>query len=306
MRQTFINTLAELAEKDERIVFMTGDLGFTVVEPLQKKIPDRFFNVGVSEQNMLGMSTGLAEAGYLPFVYSIATFAVLRPFEFIRNGAVMHNLKLRIIGIGGGLEYGAAGTTHHSIEDIALMRTLPGMTIVSPCDAAQTKTALEQTWDNSGPVYYRLGKDENYHVPELNGAFACGEFHQLREGNDLLFVCTGSITKEVLQACDQLTQQDLHCGVTLISHIGEEIRTELKQTLNQYRRVICVEPHGWNGGLGSFIAEIIAEHQLDCKLLRKGINRTYLEKTGSEKYLLEQYGLNSKQLEIAALEMSCP
>ncbi len=151
VRATFIRTLVELAEEDERIVLLTGDLGFTVVEPFAERFPDRFFNVGVAEQNMVGVATGLAEAGFVPFVYSIATFATLRPYEFIRNGPVLHRLPVRIVGVGGGLEYGLNGLTHYALEDIAVMRAQPGMTVLAPADFEQARTALRETKAVPGP-----------------------------------------------------------------------------------------------------------------------------------------------------------
>ena len=132
MRGTFIRTLVDLAAEDTRIVLLVGDLGYTVVEPFAESFPDRFFNVGVAEQNMVGVATGLAESGYIPFIYSIATFASMRAYEFIRNGPLVHNLPVRVIGVGGGFEYGSAGVTHHALEDIAVMRTLPGMQVIAP------------------------------------------------------------------------------------------------------------------------------------------------------------------------------
>src|SRR3989344_1045348 len=129
MRKILIETLCELARQDERIVLLTGDLGYTVVEPFQEAFPERFYNMGVAEQNMMGVATGLAEAGYIPFVYSIVTFATLRAYEFIRNGPVWHNLPVRILGIGGGLEYGTLGLTHYGLEDIGMMRLQPTMKI---------------------------------------------------------------------------------------------------------------------------------------------------------------------------------
>ena len=149
MRATFIRTLVELAEEDKRIVLLTGDLGFTVVEPFAERFPDRFFNVGVAEQNMIGVATGLAEAGFVPFAYSIATFATLRSYEFVRNGPVLHRLPVRIVGVGGGLEYGMNGLTHYALEDIAVMRTQPGMTVLAPADFQQARTALCASQDQS-------------------------------------------------------------------------------------------------------------------------------------------------------------
>ncbi|MFN8061529.1 MAG: hypothetical protein U0Q12_20385 [Vicinamibacterales bacterium] len=158
MRRRFIEALAGLADADPRVMLLTGDLGYTVVEPFAHRFPDRFVNVGVAEQNMVGIATGLAEAGFLPFVYSIAPFAVLRPFEFIRNGPVLHQLPVRIVGVGGGFEYGTAGPTHHAIEDVAVLRSQTGIAVICPADHEQAVEALRQTHRQAGPVYYRLGK----------------------------------------------------------------------------------------------------------------------------------------------------
>ena len=132
MRGAFVKALVELAERDPRILLLTGDLGYAALEPFAEKFPTRFFNVGVAEQNMIGVATGLAEAGFLPFAYSIANFAALRPYEFIRNGPVLHRLPVRIVGMGGGFEYGHAGPTHFGIEDAGIMRVQNGLTVISP------------------------------------------------------------------------------------------------------------------------------------------------------------------------------
>src|ERR1043166_6956323 len=147
MRGTFVNTLCELANADDRIVLLTGDLGFTVLEPFRDAHPRRFYNVGVAEQNMVGLATGLAEAGLIPFCYSIGTFASLRPYEFIRNGPILHGLKARIVGVGAGFDYGVNGMTHYAIEDVGVMRIQPGMTVVAPADYEQTRNSLLATWD---------------------------------------------------------------------------------------------------------------------------------------------------------------
>src|SRR5580765_3495660 len=142
MRREFASTLTAAAERDERIVLLTGDLGFMVLEPFTERFPDRFFNVGVAEQNMVGVATGLAEAGYVPYVYSIATFASLRPYEFIRNGPVHQQLPVRVVGVGGGFDYGTNGPSHHALEDLAVMRAQPGLTVLAPADFAQARAAL--------------------------------------------------------------------------------------------------------------------------------------------------------------------
>src|SRR5260370_31370989 len=156
MRAVFVRGLIDIARRDARVVLLTGDLGFMALEPFQEAYPDRFFNVGVAEQNMVGIATGLAEAGFIPFAYSIATFASLRTYEFIRNGPVLQRLPVRVVGVGGGFEYGSAGPRHYGLEDLALMRTQPGLTVIGPSGYLQALSALGATWYRPGAAYYRL------------------------------------------------------------------------------------------------------------------------------------------------------
>src|SRR6476659_9557800 len=200
MRGTFVRALVEIADSDPRVLFLTGDLGYTVVEPFAERHADRFFNVGVAEQNMVGTATGLAEAGFIPFVYSIVTFATLRPYEFIRNGPVWHRLPVRIVGVGGGFEYGAQGLSHHGLEEVGVMRVQPGMSVVAPADHEQMATALRATWNVDGPVYYRIGKDDKTVVPGLRGRFRTGHAEVVREGDHLALITMGSVATEATAA----------------------------------------------------------------------------------------------------------
>lgn len=156
VRRAVVQTVISLASRDDRILLLTGDLGFMVLEPFAARFPERFFNLGVAEQNMVGVATGLAEAGFVPFVYSIATFLTMRAYEFIRNGPILQRLPVRLLGVGGGFEYGPAGPTHHALEDLAIMRTQPELMVIAPSDSTQAQSALEETWNVPGPVYFRL------------------------------------------------------------------------------------------------------------------------------------------------------
>ncbi|MEP6955789.1 MAG: 1-deoxy-D-xylulose-5-phosphate synthase, partial [Chthoniobacterales bacterium] len=160
MRKAFVSTLIELAEQDNRVILLTADLGFMALEPFAERFPKRFINVGVAEQNMIGLATGLAEAGLLPFAYSIAPFAVFRPFEFIRNGPIQHRLPVRLVGMGGGVAYGLNGLSHFALEDVGLMRSQPAMRVVVPADHEQARACIRATWEEEGPIYYRLEKDD--------------------------------------------------------------------------------------------------------------------------------------------------
>ena len=292
MRGTFIKTLCELAEADDRVVLLTGDLGFTVLEPFRDRFPTRFYNVGVAEQNMVGLATGLAEAGLIPFCYSIGTFASLRPFEFIRNGPVLHHLPVRVIGLGAGFEYGTAGTTHYSLEDIGVMRTQPGLDVIAPADFEQTRSALLQTWNGPAPVYYRLGKDDRNTMPGLEGRFALGHTQTVREGDDLAIFACGPISLEVAAAADDLAREGIQASVVVVAGISPLPENDLVEALSRHRVALTVETHYVTGGLGSLVAEVIADHGLGTRLVRLGVRKGTGGRSGAPAHMHSRHGLD--------------
>jgi transketolase len=292
MRKAFVEALVEIAHQDKRVVLLTGDLGFMVLEPFMKAFPDRFLNAGVAEQNMVGMATGLAESGYIPFVYSIVPFSVLRPFEFIRNGPVYHRLPVRIVGVGEGFDYGHNGLTHFGLEDISVMRTQPGITTVVPADCAQALNAIRATYDLAGPVYYRLSKNDKLSVPGLEGSFAVGRVDRVLDGEDILVLSSGGISSEALKSCELLKADGLNPALGIVSTFNPSPTEELADLLASYSLVCTVEEHYVNGGLGSLVAEVIAEKGLPCRLIRCGVGSLPSGITGSREWLLQQYGLD--------------
>ena len=300
MRQAFIGALAELAAEDERIVLLTGDLGFTVVEEFSRRWPKRFFNVGVAEQNLVGVATGLAEAGFIPFVYSIVTFASLRPFEFIRNGPVLHRLPVRIVAVGQGFDYGVSGPTHHGLDDLAVMRGQPGLTIVVPADRDRARAALDATWSLEGPVYYRLAKNSAGPIPSHSGPFALDRLEVLCEGKDLLLISIGTITSEVIRAATLLSEQGVSATVALVGALDPFPSDDLRRLLSGFRVAVTVEEHYVTGGLGSAVAELIAGEGIACKLTRCGISGMTLE-SGSQSYLRRLHGLAPEAIAERAL-----
>jgi transketolase len=271
LRKAFIATLCELAASDDRIVLLTGDLGHLVMEPFRERFPDRFLNVGVAEQNMIGLATGLAEAGFLPYAYSIATFAALRPFEFIRNGPVLHQLPVRIVGMGMGFEYGHSGPTHYGVEDICVLRSLPGLTIVIPADSDQAENAIRDTYKVAGPVYYSLGKDDKITVPGLHGRFQLGKIQVTRKGGDVALLTMGSLSQEVDAAAQELSSQGLQAAVAVVSNFYPDPEDDLAEFLSSFRHVVSVEAQTLSGGLGAFVAGVIASRGLPCKLHALGV-----------------------------------
>lgn len=301
MRGALTRTLVQLAEEDPRILLLTGDLGYMALEPFAERFPDRFFNVGVAEQNMVGLATGLAEAGFIPFVYSIVTFASLRAYEFIRNGPVLHQLPVRIAAVGGGFEYGHNGLTHYGLEDVGVMRIQPGITVISPADYEQARAAFLATWNLPGPVYYRLGKDDKTVVPDLGGRFELGRTQLIRNGADVLMVVMGSIATEAASAGVALADHDVSCAVAVVSTLNPAPADDLSALLAHFPLVLAVEAHYVVGGLGSLISELIAERGLPCRVVRCGVRNALSGLSGSQDYLHRTHRLSSAELVETAL-----
>jgi len=302
VRAAFVSTLVELAESDRRIMLLTADLGFRALEPFVERFPDRFLNVGVAEQNMVGVATGLAEAGFVPFVYSIVTFACLRPYEFIRNGPIQHRWTVRIVGIGGGVGYGQNGLSHYGLEDIGVMRLQPGIRVIAPADHHQVRACIRATCEDPGPVYYRLEKDDVTITPGLNGCFESGRVQVLARGDDCVLFSVGSLSAEVAAACLQLKQHGINCTHGVIADINPPPREHLCELLKGHSFVFAVEAHYACGGIGSLVAETIAEAGLSCKLVRLGFHSMPDGRVGSQSYLLSCNGLNRNGIAASVLK----
>jgi transketolase len=301
VRRAFIRTLVDLATQDERILLMTGDLGYMAIEPFAERFPRRFFNVGVAEQNLVGLATGLSESGYIPFVYSITTFVAMRAYEFIRNGPLAHGLPVRIIGIGGGFEYGHAGVTHFGIDDIGVMRVQPALRVIAPADHEQAASALRATWQLDGPIYYRLGKDDQNTVPGLNGRFEVGRAQRVKEGKQLLVLATGAIARQADEAVSILASRGIAAGFIIVDTVNPPPVEQLRQALADVPIAMTVEAHYRVGGLGSLVSEIVAEHRLPCRVVRCGVTEMPVGRIGSEAYMAARYGLSPAGLVDSAL-----
>lgn len=296
MRLALVQTLTELAARDSRIMLLTGDLGYMALEPFADKHPARFLNVGVAEQNMVGVATGLAEAGFIPFVYSIVPFAALRPYEFIRNGPIQHQLPVRIVGVGGGMEYGLNGLSHYGLEDIAVMRTQPGIKVIAPADHQQARNALLATWNLPGPIYYRIGKDDKTVVAGLDGRFELGCAQQLRDGSDVVLIVMGSVATEAAAAAGELAKQGISSCVLVVASVTPAPVDDLVRALSRFPLAITVEAHYVLGGLGSLVAEVAAERRLPCRVVRVAVKTPVTGLCGSQSYLYRKYGLSCDAL----------
>lgn len=297
MRNAFIETLEEEAGKNKNIILLTGDLGFTVFERFMKKFPDRFINMGVAEANMIGVATGLSLTGKIPFVYSIAPFITLRPLEQIRNDVCMHKANVKIVGVGAGLSYSHAGPTHHSNEDIGVLRTLPNITLVSPADPVETKLATREIIKIKGPCYLRLGKKGEQKIYKKIPKFSLGKAIIIKRGTKVALICTGSITYNVIAAAKILHEKNIHPTIISMHTIYPLDQDLLKKIVKTHKIVITVEEHSVVGGLGSAVSEFLAESvQKDFIFKRVGIPKGFCFIVGDHNYLLNYYSLSPEKL----------
>jgi len=259
MRPTFIKTLVELAQKDERIFLLTGDLGYAALEPFREKFPKRFINMGVAEQNMAGFAAGLAMSGKLPVVYSIATFVTLKTLEQVRNDICYQNLNVKIVGVGSGLTYSQYGATHHSQEDIGLMRLLPNMKVICPGDPVEVEAATRAMMADPQPCYLRIGSrgEPVLHEPPID--FQIGKGITLRPGKDIALVATGNMLENTMKAAELLRGSGLSPQVVSMHTVKPLDANLLKELFINFQQVFTIEEHSQIGGFGSAVAELAAE-----------------------------------------------
>ena len=301
MRAAFIETLCELAERDERIWLLTADLGYSVLERFATRFPDRFVNVGVAEQNMTGVAAGLALSGKIVFTYSIANFPIMRCLEQIRNDVCYHNLNVKIVAVGGGFTYGSAGYTHHAIEDLAVMRTMPNMTVVAPGDPVEAGLATEAIVGRQGPCYLRLGKANEPVVHQTEPEFQVGRAITVREGGEVVLISTGGMLATVVRVADALTAEGISPRV-LSMHTLKPLDVDAIRRAAETNLIVTIEEHGAIGGLGSATAEVLAAKGCHPQLLTLNVGARHLATVGSQDYLRKCHGLDAESLSTSVIQ----
>jgi transketolase len=248
MRNAFRDAIAALAAADERIWLLTGDLGYTVLEGFRERFPDRFVNVGVAEQNMTGVAAGLALSGKIVFTYSIANFPIVRCLEQVRNDVCYHNLNVNIVAVGGGVVYGPLGYTHHAVEDLAITRALPNITVVAPGDPVEVRLATRALASRPGPSYLRLGRATETVVHLEEPAFEIGKPLVLREGNDVALVAVGGVLANVAAAAERLAAEGIAPRVVSLHTLKPLDAAALAEAVAGPRHVFVVAEHMEGGG----------------------------------------------------------
>jgi transketolase len=301
MRSAFIDELTAAAEHDARIVFVTGDLGYSVFEKFAERHPKKFYNLGIMEQSMMSIGAGLALCGKKAIVYSIATFATMRPYEQIRLDVAFQRANVIIVGVGAGLAYGAYGPTHHATEDVALMRSLPGMVVLCPGDPVEARLATRAALAYDGPVYLRIGKGKEKTVHAVPPAhLVIGEAIMMREGTGVTIIATGDALGTAAQAVDLLVREGVDpCFISMpcVKPLDEDAVLRAARATGH---IITVEEHNIIGGLGSAVAETLASTSTGATLTRIGVPDTFIYTAGSQEYQRAVSGITPQKIVDAA------
>ena len=297
MRDAFVRALVAEMERNDRIVLITGDLGFGVLRPLWDNFPDRIFNAGIAEQGMVSMAAGLAMTGRTVVVYSIGNFPTLRPLEQIRNDCAYHGTDVKIVCVGGGFIYGSLGMSHHATEDMSVMRAIPEITCFTPGDPAETEAVTAEMLRRKGTCYLRLGRGNEPKVHE--GPLQGWTFPQavtLREGTDIALLSAGGILTQAADAADRLAEKGIRARVVSFPCLKPLDAEAVREMLGTFRHIVTIEENTVVGGFGSAVCEIAAESGSGCRVTRIGLNDCFSTVVGNQQYLRQVYGMDGESI----------
>ena len=296
MRTLFAKLITSFAKNDERVVLLSGDIGNKMFDEFKKTAPKRFINCGIAEANMISLASGLAMCGLKPFVYTITPFITTRCLEQIKIGIAYHQSNVVIVGTGSGLSYAELGPTHHSLEDIAILKAIPNIRILTPADPMELKSHLNEVLFSDIPTYIRLGKkgEPNLHTREDN--LGIGKANIVLDGDQFLILSIGPIINEAINAAEKLREEGISVAVASMSSIRPLDKHFLLKMLDKrYQKWITLEEHSLVGGLGSSILEWLSENNLfdSIKVERLGAKSEFIHKLGNQSYVRSMLGLNS-------------
>jgi len=302
VRNTFAKTFFEAAQKDARLCVVVVDISPAgAMDQFRKEFPERFINTGVAEQIMIGMCAGMSMRGLKPFAYTIATFALYRPFEFIRDDLCYQDLPVTVVGIGGGVTYSTLGSTHHAMEDVAIASAIPNMRVIAPCDPEETRAATN--WcigQEEGPVYLRLGKaGEPLITGNATSPFEFGKLRYLREGRDACVLGYGPILKMGMDAANALEDRGISVAVASVHTLKPLDREGIADLLGRFSRIVVIEEMVPQGGLGDAVKVIAWDGGLSCTIKCLSLKHEFIHSYGSHGELLAVHGLESRAIERA-------
>ncbi len=297
MRDAFVRILLEEMAGNDRIVLITGDLGFGVLRPVQERFPDRLINAGIAEQSMVSLAAGLSMTGRTVLVYSIGNFPTLRPLEQIRNDCAYHGADVKIVCVGGGFVYGSLGMSHHATEDMAVMRAIPGMTCFAPGDPAETMAVTRTVLHTPGPCYLRLGRGNE---PKVHDAVPEGwtapKALTLRTGTDTALLSTGGILTQTVQAAELLAERGISAEVVSFPCFKPLDTEKLRELARRFPLLVTAEEHTVAGGFGGAVCEALAAEGFPCRIRRIGLEDCFTTVVGNQQYLREIYGMDAASI----------
>ena len=296
MRTAFTRSLMEVASQDPRVVLLTGDLGFSVLDEFRAKYPDRFYNVGVAEQNLAGVAAGLALAGHVVFTYSIGNFPTLRCLEQLRNDICYHNANVKVVTVGGGLSYGSLGVSHYAIEDLAILRALPNMTVVAPGDPVEVAHLVPQIAERHGPAYLRLGRAGEKVVHTSGALVLLGHPTRARAGSEVLLLTTGGMLPVACEAAELLEKEALDVEVVSVHTLKPLDADRICALAARFPVVVTCEEHSAIGGLGGAVAEVLLEAGIAPTFRRFALSNDFPVGVGSQTYLRAVNALDAPAL----------
>lgn len=297
MRDTFVKTLIEIAKADKDVHLLTGDLGFGVLKPYWEQLPKQFTNIGIAEQNMTGIAAGLALSGKKVFTYSIGNFPTLRCLEQIRNDCAYHDANVKIICVGGGFVYGSLGMSHHSTEDLAIMRALPSVVVMAPGDLTEAAACTKAIYEHQGTCYLRLGRGGERKIHDSIDKFKIGKALKIRDGEKIVLFSTGGIFDETLEAVEILNKKNIFPALYTFPTVKPIDQELIIACAKEYDLIVTVEEHNVIGGFGSAVSEVLAEIKSPrAAQIKIGLNDTYSCIVGSQKYLRNEYGMSAEKI----------
>lgn len=288
MRNLFVKILVEEAERDDRIWLLTPDMGFAVLEPFRDRFPDRFLNVGIAEQNAVGIAAGLALSGKIPYIYTIMPFVTSRPYEQVKLDCAYMNTNVRLVGVGAGFAYGPAGATHHSLDDLNLMRALPNMSVIAPGSLNEAEALIKHSIHHEGPMFIRLNKKGE---PRYDYDVHFGKMSVVASGNSPAIIVTSSMLPEAIAATKELLGKGIN-PILLSAHTIKPFDSEkVRQLISKRIPIITIEEHHETGGLASSVAEIIASSGIGIPFLSIAAPDRFSHYVGSQSFIKERMGL---------------
>lgn len=296
MNSAYIGKLMELAEKDSDVIHLLADSGTGYDEMFRRIFPNQIYNFGIGEENMVAAAAGMASVGKKPFVFTAGAFLAYRSMEFIRDDICFQNLNVKIVGMGSGLAWSSLGPTHHTTEDISVLRAIPNLMILSPSTPRQVAACVQTAYEHEGPVYIKIGMNHETEYFDENYVHDINHNDLMRKGSDIVVFVTGSILDEAMKACELLEQDGLSAKVINVTTLKPYNKQVLFEEIANYRHIAVVEEHNIHGGLAGIIAETIAFEGLGAKILPIGLNDKFAEGYGTQQMVRRANALDAQSI----------